>query len=105
MSSKLFTLSFCVVVLLITSKKSTLLSPARATRFFLTIVARKSEKRIARAGFKFLRATSVEIICKFYDRVEEFHILGNHSERLSKKSANNDIVMILFCFGKELNGQ
>lgn len=31
--------------------------PARATRFFITVVARKSEKRIARAGFKFLRAT------------------------------------------------
>lgn len=81
------------------------MSPARATRFFLTIVARKSEKRIARAGFKFLRATSVEIICKFDVPVEEFHILGKHSERLSKKSANNGIVMILFCFGKELNGQ
>lgn len=52
------------------------MSPARATRFFLTIVARKSEKRIARAGFKFLRATSVEIICKFDVPVEEFHILA-----------------------------
>ena len=59
LSSKLLILLFYVVVLLMTSKNCTpaRMCPARATRFFITVVARKSEKRIARAGFKFLRAT------------------------------------------------